>query len=132
MSRAEVTEPDEDRRSLDPCWVCGEKPTVKLSGRWPTCEDHLHTPQESIGACEHCGGGVWVKDDYVGLAGAAYYHRGCAERLRDDLDAVLLTGAGHRRTWDRWTDARYDRVDVVMTALFTIGVMALVTGWLCR
>lgn len=43
---------------------------------------------EKVGDCWHCGGYVGSDDDHVEV-GSLLYHRGCAERLRDDLEAVL-------------------------------------------
>lgn len=41
-----------------------------------------------LGRCEFCGGGVWADMEHVKVGGD-FYHRGCAERLVADLEAVL-------------------------------------------
>lgn len=35
-----------DHRTLLPCWVCGESPSVVIDDRRPTCPDHLHNEQD--------------------------------------------------------------------------------------
>lgn len=36
-----------DRRTLLPCWVCGETPSVVIDERRPACPDHLHSQQSA-------------------------------------------------------------------------------------
>lgn len=51
----------------------------------------MSSDPEKVGDCWHCGGYVAVgsvPDDYV-FIGALVFHRGCGERLRDELDEVL-------------------------------------------
>lgn len=67
----------DDRKT---CRRCGLFMPVGDEGICDTCL--------KVGTCWHCGGLVVEENDYV-FVGSLVYHRGCAQRLRNDLDAVL-------------------------------------------
>lgn len=101
-----------DHRSLTPCWVCGESPTVVLDGV-ATCPDHLHTPRP-----EPRAGGSPAENGVVDLMSGLAEDQPLELALRDqgyrgkDFRTVrpcIIDGCERLHYARRWCHAHYER-----------------------